>query len=165
MSEMLLCKCQSSIKAHKVVSILKNNNIVFRQHDETNNPRTGAYGPTPGIAIYVFEKDYEKALTLIEPIVNSSAESTKTFCPKCGSEDTVRIEKNKFITPLLILSIVFFITPVVYFYFTKDLENKSIILNILAIVVFISSIVILFLCDYKNVNYKCNDCGKRFNRI
>lgn len=165
MNEMLLCKCPSSIKAHNVVSILKNNNIVFRQHDETNNPRTGGYGPTPGIAIYVFEKDYEKALTLIEPIVNSSTESTKPFCPKCGSEDTVHIEKNKFITPLLILSTVLFIAPVVYFYFTKDLENKSIILNILAIVVFISSIVILILCDYKNVNYKCNDCGKKFNRI
>ena len=81
MNEMLLCKCPSSIKAHNVVSILKNNNIVFRQHDETNNPRTGGYGPTPGIAIYVFEKDYEKALKLIEPIVNSSTESTKPFCP------------------------------------------------------------------------------------
>ena len=58
MNERLLCKCPNNIVAHKVVSILTNDDIVFRQHDETNDPRIGAYGPTPGIAIYVFEKDY-----------------------------------------------------------------------------------------------------------
>ena len=165
MNERLLCKCSDNIIAHNVVSILKNDGIIFRQHDETNDPRTGAYGPNPGISIYVFEKDYEKALTLIEPIVDSSAESIKPFCPKCGSEDTVRIEKNKFITPLLILSTFLFVAPVAYFYFTKDLENKLIVLDILAIIAFISSIVILILCDCKNANHKCNECGKKFNRI
>lgn len=165
MNEKLLCKCANNITAHNVVSILENDDIVFRQHDETKDPRTGAYGPTPGIAIYVFEKDYEKALVLIEPIVNPSAESIKPFCPKCDSENTVRIEKNKFITPLLILSIILFITSVAYFYFTKDLENRPIIPNIFAIIAFTSSIAILIFCDRKNTNYKCNDCGKKFNRI
>ena len=85
MNERLLCKCPNNIVAHKVVSILTNDDIVFRQHDETNDPRIGAYGPTPGIAIYVFEKDYQKAQMLIEPIVNSSTKSIKPFCPKCGT--------------------------------------------------------------------------------
>ncbi|MCX4336459.1 DUF2007 domain-containing protein [uncultured Bacteroides sp.] len=165
MNERLLCKCPNNIVAHKVVSILTNDDIVFRQHDETNDPRIGAYGPTPGIAIYVFEKDYEKAQMLIEPIVNSSTKSIKPFCPKCGSEDTSRIEKNKFMIPLLILSIVLFIAPVAYFYFTKDLENHSMTLDILAIIAFLSSIVMAFLCDRKTANYKCNGCGKKFNRI
>lgn len=165
MNDRLLCKCSNSIIAHNVISILKKDDIVFRQHDETNDTRTGAYGPAPGIAIFVFEKDYEKALTLIEPIVKPSAERIKPFCPKCGSEDTSRIEKNKFITPLLILSALLFIAPVVYFYFTKDMENKSVMLDILAIVSFLSSIAILIFCDRKTANYKCNDCGKKFNRL
>ncbi len=63
--------------------------------------------------------------------------------------------------PLLKLSIVLFIAPVVYFYFTKDLENQSMILDILAIIAFLSSIVMAFLCDRKTANYKCNGCGKK----
>lgn len=165
MNEILLYRCPNNIIAQNIISILKEEDISFRQHDETNNPRTGIYGPTPCIAIYVFEGDYEKALVLIGPIVNYSTGNIKPFCPKCGSEDTVRIEKNKFITPLLILSTVLFITPVAYFYFTKDLENKSILLDALAIIAFISSIVTLVLCDKNNANYKCNRCGKKFNRI
>ncbi|MBE6317413.1 MAG: DUF2007 domain-containing protein [Bacteroidales bacterium] len=165
MNDRLLYKCSNNIIAHNIVSTLNENDIVFRLHDETNDPRIGAYGPTPGIAIYVFEKDYEKALILIEPIVNSSTEYVKPFCPKCGSENTVRIEKNKYITPLLILSTVLFIASVVYFYFTKDLENNLIILDSLAIIASISSIGILILCDRKNANSKCNGCGKKFNRI
>lgn len=63
MNEKLLCKCTNITTAHNVVSILENDDIVFRRHDETTDTRTGAYGPMPGIAIYVFEKDYEKART------------------------------------------------------------------------------------------------------
>lgn len=165
MDEVLLCKCLSVIEAHNVVSILKKDNVVFRQHDETSSPHTGLNGPTPGIAIYVSEKDYVKALTLIEPIVNSPAESTRPFCPKCDSEDTVHILKNKFITPLIILSIVLFIAPIAYFHFTKDLEDKSVILDILAYALFISSIVIFIFCDRKNANYKCKNCGKKFIHV
>lgn len=165
MDEILLCKCQSVIEAHNVISILKSDHIAFRQHDETSNPHSGLNGPTPGIAIYVSKKEYAKALTLIEPIVNASAESTKPFCPKCGCEDTVYIKNDRFITPLIILSIVFFIAPIVYLHFTKGLENKSVILDILAYVVFISSIVIFIFCDRKSANYKCNNCGKTFRHV
>ncbi len=62
MNEKLLCKCTNITTVHNVVSILENDDIVFRRHDETTDTRTGAYGPMPSIAIYVFEKDYEKAL-------------------------------------------------------------------------------------------------------
>lgn len=61
MNEKLLCKCTNITTAHNVANILENDDIVFRRHDETTDTRTGAYGPMPGIAIYVFEKDYEKA--------------------------------------------------------------------------------------------------------
>lgn len=165
MNERLLYKCSNNIIAHNIVSILKENDISFRQHDETNDPRIGAYGPTPGIAIYVLETDHEKALLLIEPIINSLTENINPFCPKCDSEDTVHIERSKFITPLLILSTFLFVAPIAYFYFTKDLENKLIVMNILAIFSFISSIAILIFCDYKSANYKCNGCGKKYNRM
>lgn len=82
MNEKLLCKCTNITTAHNVASILENDDIVFRQHDETTDTRTGAYGPTPGIAMYVFEKDYEKAYSLIEPIINSTARKRKTFLPQ-----------------------------------------------------------------------------------
>ena len=55
MNEKLLCKCTNITTVHNVVSILENDDIVFRRHDETTDTRTGAYGPMPSIAIYVFD--------------------------------------------------------------------------------------------------------------
>ena len=59
MDEKLLLKCENSIRAYKIVSLLNEHNIALRQHDENQNPRAGAYGAVTGIAIYVFAKDYE----------------------------------------------------------------------------------------------------------
>lgn len=81
MNERLLCKCTNITTVHNVVSILENADIVFRRHDETTDTRTGAYGPMPSIAIYVFEKDYEKANSLIEPIINSIAKAQNLSAP------------------------------------------------------------------------------------
>ena len=164
MNEKLLCKCPNSILAHNISSLLKNENITFRQHDETNDPRAGAYGPTPGIAIYVLEEDYEKAFTLIEPIINAPTDNIRPFCPKCGSEDTESIERSKLAKPLLILSTILFIAPCVYLYCTMVLGNKSTTIDYLAIVSFIASLVIFGICNKKSANQKCNQCGKKFIR-
>ena len=68
MDEKLLLKCENSIRAYKIVNLLNKHNIALRQHDESQDPRVGAYGAVTGIAIYVFAKDYEKALSIVSPI-------------------------------------------------------------------------------------------------
>ena len=162
MKEKILCNCANSFMADTVVDILKRNGISFRQHNENNEPHTGFYGPTPGIAIFVLEDDYAKASVLVGPVIHSTAKTTMPFCPKCGSEDTQRIARSRFITPLLLLSIFLFIAPVVYLYYAKGSENQF--MHYLSILMFLSSLVIVFVCNRKQADYKCNRCGKRFNR-
>ena len=163
MNEKLLCKCANSIIAHRVVSVLERENITFRQHDETNDPHTGTYGPISGIAIYVLEEDYEKALPLVEPLINSPAEPIRPFCPKCGNDDVGRLEGSKYATPLLIFSIFLFIAPIAFLYFSKGTESQFMYYFCLA--TFITSIVIMLVCGRKDAAYKCNHCGKKFNRM
>ena len=163
MNERLLCKCSNSIIAHDVIDVLTREDIIFRQHDETHEPHSGTYGPTPGIAIYVPEEDYEKALLLVDLIVNPPADSTKPFCPKCGSEDVGGVVRSKYTSSLLILSIFLFILPIAYLYFTKGAVSP--LMYWLSIATFISSLVIVLVCHRNDADYKCNQCGKKFRRI
>ncbi|MBO7320636.1 MAG: DUF2007 domain-containing protein [Bacteroidales bacterium] len=73
MDEELLYRCDGSVEANVVANILEVNGIAFRLHDETADQRTGAYGPLPGIAIYVAGQDYERAMELIAPAVSQWA--------------------------------------------------------------------------------------------
>ena len=66
MKERLLIKCDTTIYADEITNLLIENNIVSRQHDEGQDQNPGAYGAITGIAIYVFEKDYEKAVEIIK---------------------------------------------------------------------------------------------------
>ena len=75
MKERLLIKCDTTIYADEITNLLIENNIVSRQHDEGQDQNPGAYGAITGIAIYVFEKDYEKAVEIINPIVDSRNKS------------------------------------------------------------------------------------------
>lgn len=61
MDERLLIKCENTIVADEVVELLHAHGIVSRQHDESQDPRIGAYGPLTGISIFVFERDNEQA--------------------------------------------------------------------------------------------------------
>ena len=68
MDERLLIKCDSSIYADNISSVLEANNItVYRHDDESTDRRTGTHGPDSGTALYVPDKDYEKALEIIAP--------------------------------------------------------------------------------------------------
>ena len=163
MNEKLLCKCQSGIVATNVIEVLEANGIASRSHDEANDPRTGAYGPAPGIAIYVYEDHYEKALILAEPILNRRADTAKSFCPKCGSGNIVHVERSRYTAPLLILSIFLFIAPCVYWYYTMGSKNELTAIDYLAVIVFIASIVIMIAGSCKNASYKCSLCGRKFN--
>lgn len=161
MNEILLCKCPDSILANKVVNILDVNSIEYRLVDETADQRTGAYGPSPGIAIYIFEKDYDEASALVQSVINPQSIRYSPFCPKCGSEDTVSLERPKYATPLLLISLLLFIVPCVYIYTSKGWD----IISWIALAVFILSVVLMIIYGQISRNYKCNNCGKRFNRV
>lgn len=165
MDKVLLCKCQSGIVADNVTEILEANGIASLRHDETDALCSGAYGPMPGIAIYVFAADLEKARTLAGPILDYPADTTKPFCPKCGSEDLVQIERSRFTTPMLILSIFLFIAPCVYLYFTMGSKDRPEAMDYLAVIIFMTSISIMVIGGRKNANLKCRHCGKKFNHI
>ena len=96
---------------------------------------------------------------------HDEADRAKPFCPRCGSEDLVRIERSRYATPMLILSIFLFIAPCAYLYLTTGAENKSIIMDSLAIAVFIASIILMILGGRKNANLRCKHCGKKFNHV
>ena len=109
--ERLLIKCDTTIYADEITNLLIENNIVSRQHDEGQDQNPGAYGAITGIAIYVFEKDYEKAAEIINPIVDSRNKS-HVWCPKCGSYNVAAIAvSNKYGTAIALLCIFFFLFP------------------------------------------------------
>ena len=161
MNEKLLCRCTSSIAANNVANALDVNSIKYRMHDETADQRNGAYGPNPGIAFYVSELDYQEASALADPIINRPSVRFAPFCPKCGSEDTESINRSTAATTILLISIPLFIAPVVYIYFSKEWT----MLSWIAVAVFFLSIILMIVGTKMNKNYKCNKCGKRFNRM
>ena len=164
MKEKLLCKCQNRIAADYVREVLNANGIASRCHDETDDQLIGAYGPVPGIAIYVLEEDYETARTIAEPVLNSQTAATKPFCPKCGSEDLEHLERSRSTTPLLILSIVLFIAPCIYLYYTMGSADKPAVMNYSAVIVLIISLILMIVGQRKNANFKCRHCGRKFHQ-
>ena len=165
MKEILIYKCKNGIVVNRIVNVLDANSIAYRQHDETVDKRPGAYGPTPGIAIYVFEKDYDRALELIDPIIKDNIEGPKPLCPKCGSEEVEAIPRHKSTKLVILLSILLFLIPGLYFVYSRNLNIRSQSLDIIAIVMILSSIALMIVSKHQNVNHQCTKCGRKFNHI
>lgn len=164
MEEILLVKCANEAEAANVTATLEANNIPFRRHDECNDQRTGAYGPVPGIAVYVLEKDRETALGLILPVLETPSESV-AFCPRCGSENILPLHrKRNYGTALGILSIFLFILPCLYLWWSVQVDLVLPVADWIAVAVFASSLLLMSASAFLRVNCKCNDCGKRFFR-
>lgn len=161
MKEILLCRCTNSIVSNNVTNALDANSIRYRMHDETADQRIGAYGPDPGIAIYVFERDLQEASALVDPIINRPPVRFSPFCPKCGSEDTESITRSRYTTALQLISIPLCIVPCVYIYHSKEWDTICWI----ALAVFLLSIILMVVSSKMNKNYRCNKCGKRFSRM
>lgn len=160
--ERLLIKCDTTIYADEITNLLIENNIVSRQHDEGQDQRPGAYGAITGIAIYVFEKDYEKAAEIINPIVDSRNKS-HVWCPKCGSYDVSAIAvSNKYGTAIALLCIFLFLIPGVYLLWANDFGIRSTVADYIALSMFISFFVIAFFGKISKANYICRDCDKSF---
>lgn len=162
MRERLLIKCDTTIFADEITNLLIENNIVSRQHDEEQDQRPGAYGAITGIAIYVFEKDYEKAVEITNPIVGSRNKS-QIWCPKCGSYNVSAIcVSNKYGTAIALLCIFLVLIPGLYLAWANDLGIKSTIADYIALSMLISFLVIAFFGKISNANYICKDCNKKF---
>jgi len=165
MKEILIYKCKNGIVANRIVNVLDANSIAYRQHDETVDKRPGAYGPIPGISIYVFEKDYNRAMELIDPIIKDNIDGPKPMCPKCGSEDVEAIPRGKSTKVVILLAVLLFLIPGLYFVYSRNLDIRSNSLDIIAIVMILSSIALMVISKYQNVNHQCTKCGKKFNQI
>lgn len=162
MKEILLIKCDTTIYADEITNLLIENNIVSRQHDEGQDQRPGAYGAITGIAIYVYEKDYEKAVEITNPIVNSRNKS-HVWCPKCGSYNVSAIYvSNKYGTAISLLCIFLVLIPGLYIVWANDFGLRSTIADYIVLFMFIFFLVIAFSGKISNVNYMCKDCNKRF---
>lgn len=163
MKERLLIKCDTTIYADEITNLLIENNIVSRQHDEGQDQNPGAYGAITGIAIYVFEKDYEKAVEIINPIVDSRNKS-HVWCPKCGSYNVSAIAvNNKYGTAIALWCIFLLLIPGLYLVWANDLGIRSTIADYIALSMFISFFIVAFLGKIYNANYICKDCNKRFH--
>ncbi|MBQ2525864.1 Putative signal transducing protein [Bacteroidales bacterium WCE2008] len=165
MNDTLLCKCPNNIIADTVCDILNVNGIESRRHDETMDQRTGAYGPVPGIAIYVFEKDLERAQALTRPVFDNHAEDTAFICPKCGSENVEPIMGRKDNSALLIAAVFFFLFPGLYLFQGEEYGIKSEAVDVIAIILFVAGLVIMFTYNRVFANYHCKDCGKKFHHL
>lgn len=161
MKEILLIKCDTTIYADEITNLLIENNIVSRQHDEGQDQRPGAYGAITGIAIYVYEKDYEKAVEITNPIVNSRNKS-HVWCPKCGSYNVSAIYGNKYGTAISLLCIFLVLIPGLYIVWANDFGLRSTIADYIVLSMFIFFLVIAFSGKISNANYMCKDCNKRF---
>ena len=82
-----------------------------RQHFERtggqqhHNRLTGTHGTDSGTALYVPDKDYEKALEIIAPIADRMHEAIP-FCPKCGSDNVTPIAPSRYTTAVIIASVI-----------------------------------------------------------
>ena len=165
MDDTLLCRCSNSIVADSVTDILKTSGIAFRQHDETTDQRFGAYGPCPGIAIYVFKKDLEKAKELVAPVVDIPAEDALPACPKCGGGNTESIKAKKGGPVMLVVAALLFLLPCLYLIYGKGIGVRSVTMDVIAAVVFAASLALMFSYDRIYVNYRCKDCGRKFRHV
>ena len=153
MDERLLIKCDSSIYADNISSVLKANNITVRKHvDESTDRRTGTHGPDSGTALYVTDKDYEKALEIIAPIADRMHEAIP-FCPKCGSDNAIPIAPSRYTTAVIIASVMW----------SLQLGIQSGTGSIIAGIFLLLAIFMAMSTKYLNANYRCRKCGRKFN--
>ena len=162
MNDKLLLKCDNTIYADEVVRLLNKHGIVTRQHDENQDPRTGSYGPLPGIAIYVFEKDYDKACSLVEPLQEQRNDYAPS-CPKCGS-DAVEplVHRHNYGNSLNIISIILICIPVIYICMPGVYGLRSPVADMITLLMVIVGFIVVVAGRHSNDNYQCTDCGKKF---
>ena len=163
MDERLLIKCDSSIYADNISSVLEANNITVRRHnDESTDRRTGTHGPDSSTALYVPDKDYEKALEIIAPIADRMHDAIP-FCPKCGSDNVTSIAPFRYTSAVIIASVILGLGSGFYPWWSLQLGIQSGTGSIIAGVFLLLAIFMAMSTNYLNANYRCRKCGRKFN--
>ena len=73
--------------------------------------------------------------------------------------------RPKYTKAVILLAVLLFLIPGLYFVNSENLEIRSNSLDIIAIALLLSSIALIILSKYQNVNHQCSKCGKKFNQI
>lgn len=162
-----LIKCDNPIYADEIVQALVDNNIAAMQHDETQDTAVGSYGSDVGIAIKVYEKDYDKARKIVGEIVDARQE-VQPWCPKCGSEDVEKIDDESRYSPKRMMFgwgvIGFSMIVLVSTYFDMFPEQYTLGLQIASAIV--AGIALNFVMPSRRyTNFHCRHCGKVFRHL
>lgn len=164
MNEKLLLKCRNVIVANAITNLLRDENIAYRQHDESLLQRSGVYGPITGVAIYVLEKDYDMACDIVEPIIKE-IDTPATISPNCDSENVRHIIRNdRYTNAILLLAIFFILAPGVYFVYVDrfGLESTT-ATNYTALVMLSIGIALPLILQYTTMNRKRKRRNKKTN--
>lgn len=88
-----LITCDDAAQAHIIQGALENENIASLLHNENmSNVMRGYISDITGVDIFVYEKDYDRALDLLER--NQMIPEQLKYCPNCGASDIKFVLKH-----------------------------------------------------------------------
>ena len=116
MKEKELIKCDNSIFADEIVGKLNEVGIPTRMHDESQDTVVGAYGPIVGIAIYVPEEQYDRAMALVKPNAEAREKATEERLSAANGAGKGNPRKEK-TQAIIIVLVLFLVVLAVYLYF------------------------------------------------
>lgn len=89
-----LITCNDSFQARLIKGALENEGISAVLHNEnTSNVLRGYISSISGVDIFVYEADYEKAMSILE--ANQMIPERLIYCPHCGSKNIKFVLKKK----------------------------------------------------------------------
>lgn len=89
-----LITCNESFQARLIKGALENEGIAVAIHNEnTSNVLRGMPVSITGIDLFVYEDDYEKAMSILEN--NQMIPERLIYCPFCGSKNIKFVLKKK----------------------------------------------------------------------
>ncbi len=155
MNEKLLLKCRNVIVANEITNLLTDHNVAYRQHDESQDQRNGAYGPITGVAIYVFEEDYDRANDIVQPIINE-IETSVTPSINCDSKNARhKVRNGRYTNVMSIVAIIFILASGGYFvYVHKFGFETTTLVNWIALTILFTGIAIPLILKFTTRNRK-----------
>ena len=148
MKEIELMKCDNTIFADEIVGKLNEAGIGARQHDETTDPAVGAYGPIVGIAIYVDEKDEERAKEIVKPIVEAREKDMEKMMTEGGDNKSASERQEKHQARLVVAGLLLFMIGFLILVMSKNLGQAG-TLSIVSYVVIVLGVIVMLMAVIK----------------
>ena len=145
MDEKLLLTCENAAFADEIINKLKENGIASRLYKGNRDKVVGAYSSVKKIAIYVFAKDYKKALDFIKPIAK-----VKNL-----------VHRHQFGTALTLVSLVVVSLMVIYICMPGFFGLRSVAGDIITLLAVIAGFVFVVADSRNDEDYNCKDCGNK----